>query len=178
MQQILKPLSFYIERVTDFWKEAIAEKQREFPYKIERLIEDSKGNITSVRLNCLANSFVCPLLTPEDIYNDKNMLQGLNPIEASVITEIVTERKLNKHKEQAEFYIQSENLNVDTITIKSIDSQQAATIPLDSIESNSLLNKLKASDIFRVGSLFGQRQESVKRSKLNKFLSKTRGSKA
>lgn len=174
MQHILKPLSSYIERVTDYWKDAIEEKKREFPYRIERLIEDGNGYITGVRIHCLANSFVCPLLTPENVYNDKNMLQGLNPIEASIITEIVTERKFNNVTDEAEYFIQSENISSDTITIKNINSQQAATIPLSNAESNSLLNKLKTQDIFRIGKLFGARQESIKRQKFKSFLSKVK----
>lgn len=149
-------LSYYLEKITSFCKQAIEEKTSSPQYKIEDVITDKSGEIKHIRLNIIPVGFICPLLTPVAIYTDKNLLRGMSPIEAIIISEIVLDQK-KKSMPLYEYEIVSRaHGNSDTISLRNVLTNEIYEITPIELELNAdILLKIKPNDLFILGRWLG-----------------------
>lgn len=149
-------LSYYLEKITSFCKQAIEEKTTSPQYKIEDIITDKSGEIKHIRLNIIPVGFICPLLTPVAIYTDKNLLRGMSPIEAIIISEIVLDQK-KKSMPLYEYELLSKaHDHSNTISLRNVLTNEIYDITPSELELNTdILLKIKPNDLFTLGRCLG-----------------------
>ena len=149
-------LSYYLKKITHFCKNAIEEKTISSQYKIEDIITDRLGKTTHIRLNIIPVGFVCPLLTPREIYTDKNLLLRMNPIEAIVVSETVLEQEKNSIPSHEYEIAATNHTGSNIISLRNILTNQIHDITLSDLKTNTnILTKIKPEDLFKLGQCFG-----------------------
>ena len=96
-KNFLLPLSGKIEKIASFCMGAIREKEREFPNKIVNFVFDKQdcNEVKFIQFILVSGRFSQPTsLSPLDIYEDKSLLIGFSPVEASCITELAIKKQV------------------------------------------------------------------------------------